>query len=487
MTRSTTINIPYTLDTSADKKTMCLYCEYDDSKTELKELCSADVHSARYDGVYNGIATDSIIIRTTVNKFSKYILSDEETSVGNVHYLKLWFPVEQLSTYYKKYNKYHVFIYTYLNDELNILYSDVINILDNRAGSPFIHKGIRYQEYCELPITCLHGDMTRTYSAQLYISVSCVTADTDDVYYSADNTGPGSSFIQTAQKPMSLSLSSDDTDSRYAVKCVLSSIWTDNIENNYINTYLSNKYFNGTTDFTTFVRCMFVDKYDENILYNYLKPMSLTNSLLLYWKDLFPDKETLKTISEDLSCPLSSQVVVIYEIYAGAGLAEEPDDAEPVITIKSSPMTVTEELWSRLCATDIYNETYTYNYSDIIKDLDNMATELKIRNTIENKVITVNQTASEGVIKPVFYRAYELDNIVLHSDIEENILINLDGYLSAVSTFYLKVGEKEFPEYARLSDGVVFTVSGLSGTSGRFYILDEDKKLVTSGKYTFDD
>lgn len=487
MIRSTTINIPYTLDTSADKKTMCLYCEYDDSKTELKDLCSADVHSALYDGVYNGIATDGIIIRTTTNKFLKYALSDKETPTGNIHWFKLWFPVEQLSTYYKKYNKYHVFIYTYLNDELNILYSDIVNTLDNCAGKPFIHKGIRYQEYCEIPITCLHTNMTSTYTAQLYISVSCVTEDTGDAYYSAANTGSGSSFIQTAQKPMTLSLSSDDTDSRYAFKCSLSSVWSNNIENNYINTYLSNKYFNGTTDFTAFVRCMLVDKYDENILYNYLTPTSLTNDFFLYWKDLFPDKETLESISKDLSCPVSSQVVVIYEIYAGAGLTEGPDDTEPVITIKSSPMTVTEELWSRICATDIYNETYTYNFSDIIKDLDTMATELKIHNTIENKVITVNQTASEGVIKPVFYRAYELDNIVLHSNVEENILINLDGYLSAVSTFYLKVGEKEFPEYARLSDGVVFTVSGLSGASGRFYVLDEDKKLVTGGKYTFDD
>lgn len=487
MIRSTTVNIPYTLDASADKKTMCLYCEYDDSKTELKDLYTADVHSLIYDGVYNGISMDSIVMRTTPNKFSTYTLTDAETPVGNVHWLKLWFPVEQLSTYYKKYNKYHVFIYTYLNDELNILYSDVINTLDNRAGKPFIYKSIRYQEYCELPITCLHEDMTDTYTAQLYISVSCVTEDTDGVYYSAPNTGPGSSFIQTAQKPMTMSLSSDNTDSRYAFKCSLSNTWTDNNENNYINTYLSKKYFNNTDDFTAFVRCMIVDKYDENILYNYLTPMSLTSNLLLYWKDLFPDEETLKSVSQDLSCPTSSQVVVIYEIYAGKGLTKEPDDTEPVITIKSSPMTVTEELWSRLCAIDIYNETYTYNFSDIIKDLDNMATELKINNTIENKVITVNQTASEGVIKPVFYRAYELDRVVLHSDVEENILINLDGYLSAVNTFYIKVGDSVFPEYARLSDGVVFTVSGLNGTSGRFYILDDDKKLVTNGKYTFDD
>lgn len=368
---------------------------------------------------------------------------------------------------------------------MTVLYSDIINTLDNIAGSSFIYKGIRYQEYCEIPITCVHEAMTGTYAAQIYISMNCVSQD-DVVYYSAVNTGSGSSFIQSQQRPMTLSLSSEDEDSRYAFKCALSS-WTDNNENNYINKYLAEKYFDGSTDFTSFVRFMIVDKYAESILYNYITPMILSNEVILNWSELFPSEETIKSISLDLSCPLSSQIVVSYEIYAGEGLVAEPEDADPVITITSSPMTITEDLWGRILARDLYTKKYATDFNNIIKDLDTMATTVTIPNIIENKIIKVNQTTSEGVIKPVFYRAYELDTVVFHTDIEENILINLDGYLSTVDTFYLKVGDSIFKEYARLSDGVVFTVSGLIGTTGRFYVLDEDKKLVTSGKYTFDD
>lgn len=480
MKLSTVVNLPYTIPTSSTQKGMKFYCEYDTSEKSSAYITSATVSSSIYEGDYDGpiTADDSIVIRTTPNKFAKYNLTDSETVINNIYKLKIWFPVEQLSTYYKKYNLYHIFVYTYINDTMDILYSGVIDSMNNLSGAPFIYKGIRYQEYQEIPLSHISAGQTSIYTSQIYISINSVSRD-KDVYYTNTNTFPGASFISSNQTPLSLSLTAHDNNTNGFHLEVL------NLGNTTFPTYLKHKYFDAGGSYTLFYRFLIVDKYNEEVLLDKLvqKNFSTVNKFSVLYTDIFKTDDDLKAISPDLSYPVGLQVVVNIEAYNGSMKVDDiDDDTYPVITISSNPLMLSECIWGQMRAAINYN----FSASNLLKKIDNMSTNISVKNIIETNTIKVNQNTTEGVIKPVFYRAYALDSVVLHKDVKENILVNLDGYLSQVSKFYIKINGEVFGEYARVYDGVVFTVEGLSGEDGIYYILDEDKQLVTSGKFTFE-
>lgn len=477
MRLSTVVNLPYTISTSSSHKGMKLYCEYDTDKKENTNVMSAEVSSAIYSGEYEGPETDSIVIRTSPNKFNKYALDKAEKTINYTYKFNVWFPVEQLSTYYKRYNLYHVFIYTYVNDVMCILYSGIIDSMNNLPGVPFINGGVRYQEYQTIPLVYTSAGQVIEYTSQLYISINSVYAD-GDVYYTNPNTFPGASFISSNQAPITLSLDEHETSTNgFSLKI-----------NNIIGTfptYIKNKYFGSSTNHTLLYRLMVVDKYNEEVVYSKLanRNWGAINQFSITYTEAFPDEGSLKIISPDLTYPEGLQVVVIIEAYNGTITPEDvSEDIPPVISIISNSLMLSEHIWGQMRAALLYN----FSSTALKKRIDDMSTIVNVKNIIETKTIKVNQNTTEGVIKPVFYKAYPLGEAVLHKDIKENILINLDGYLSQVSKFYIKINGNIFAEYARVYDGVVFTVDGLSGEDGVFYVLDEDKKLVTSGKFTFE-
>jgi hypothetical protein len=114
-----------------------------------------------------------------------------------------------------------------------------------------------------------------------------------------------------------------------------------------------------------------------------------------------------------------------------------------------------------------------------------------LNKTIQTVVEMTAQTDSKAnIVQPVFFRARELAQIVVHPEVTENICINLDAYKSQVSRFYIKIEGTAFPETGRVESGIVFKVQGslLPGTvkSGTYYILNEDMDLVTTGKYSYE-
>ncbi len=479
MKLSTVVNLPYTISTSSAKKGMKFYCEYDTDEYASGYIAPETVSSTIYEGVYYGPEFQHLVIRTTPNKFSKFITGGEPEP-HTIHKLNVWFPIEQLSTYYKKYNLYHLFVYTYANDELYILYSNVIDSMNNLSGTPFIYKGVRYQEYQEIPLSHIYASQITEYTSQIYISITSVSKD-GDVYYTNTNTFPGASFISANQSPLSLALTVHDSSTNGF------HLQVDNLVddiNSTFPTYIKNKYFD-SGECTLFYRFLIVDKYNEEVLVDKLvkKDFSRVNTFSIPYTDIFKTEDDLKKVSSDLSYPVGLQVVVNIEAYSGSLKVDDiDDDTYPVITISSNPLMLSECIWGQMRAAITYN----FNSTSLKKKIDDMSTNISVKNVVETKTIKVNQNTTEGVIKPVFYRAYPLDAVVLHKDVKENILVNLDGYLSQVSKFYIKINGEVFGEYARVYDGVVFTVDGLSGEDGVYYILDEDKQLVTSGKFTFE-
>lgn len=114
-----------------------------------------------------------------------------------------------------------------------------------------------------------------------------------------------------------------------------------------------------------------------------------------------------------------------------------------------------------------------------------------VSRTLSQELVMNSQTDSHvGIVKPVFIQAKASAGIVVHPQVNENIIINLDRYKSSVSAFTLKIEGAYFSEIARMPNGIVFNIQGnkLPGsiTEGIYYILNEMGDLVTTGKYTYE-
>ena len=94
-----------------------------------------------------------------------------------------------------------------------------------------------------------------------------------------------------------------------------------------------------------------------------------------------------------------------------------------------------------------------------------------------------------NIIQPVFFKARDLGNIVVHPEVTENICINLDQFKSKVKRFIIQIEGCSFHEIGRTGSGVIFKITGnilpKEKTSGLYYILDENSVLVTNGNYTY--
>lgn len=114
-----------------------------------------------------------------------------------------------------------------------------------------------------------------------------------------------------------------------------------------------------------------------------------------------------------------------------------------------------------------------------------------INKTIQ-QVTNISATTSShaGIVQPVFIRVQKAANIVVHPAVNENICINLDAYKASVEEFTLKIEGASFPETGRTASGVIFNVVGndlpANLLSGVYYILNENKDLVTTGRYTYE-
>ena len=133
---------------------------------------------------------------------------------------------------------------------------------------------------------------------------------------------------------------------------------------------------------------------------------------------------------------------------------------------------------------------FTNGGSEKIIELSDMDIKtFNVINKIENKIIQVERPneSKANIVQPVFFRVKEAEVLTLHPVVTENISINLDDYKSKVSRFILKIGDNMFDQIGANSYGILFKIKAnvlpSTLTTGTYYILDENKELVTTGKY----
>lgn len=90
------------------------------------------------------------------------------------------------------------------------------------------------------------------------------------------------------------------------------------------------------------------------------------------------------------------------------------------------------------------------------------------------------------ILKPIFYKVKDLQNIQLRSTLPQKIGINLSEYMSKVETFKIIIGNNEFVEYGRNDIFVIFEIdpSVLNGTNGKYDITNEEGTYLSSGNWS---
>lgn len=141
----------------------------------------------------------------------------------------------------------------------------------------------------------------------------------------------------------------------------------------------------------------------------------------------------------------------IYKVYS---------DDIPKMYIKSNRVYITQDEYRF-----IINNPEIINLNDIDMNVENV----KITNRIENNVIQIQRPDDykTNLIKPVFYKAYSADTIVIMRDskvggmLKQYISIELPSNVSmnATKLFTLKINGQSFTEVARQMNHIIFLIN----------------------------
>lgn len=173
----------------------------------------------------------------------------------------------------------------------------------------------------------------------------------------------------------------------------------------------------------------------------------------------------------------------------------EGDSYRDFIYIRSNILPLTQELLGYFINRDPNNISETEDKNIYYVNLDNVDMNLYTINAVNktiNKIYQLDNPSDSkaNIIQPIFFKARDAANIVIHNAVTENICINLDSFKSKVKTFIIQIENTPFTEIGRTSAGVIFKIIGnkLPGnsTSGVYYILNENGDLITNGNYRYE-
>ena len=507
---STIVSVPYTVKNTQIKRSMNLLCElYKHNQNKLWNLYEGNIDATivdeqgrtidnpsnffEEDVAYKGIVDPALdsdsnkcYIKENPIKYSEInIDKTDKIDSPNYYTVRVYFPLECIHTYYRAATKYLVSVYTYIKKDVYTLpkrlylYSNIIDSFDNLACAPKVYKGNRYQEYQDINIydfyELINSGVERS-EYIIHINIQPVYVEGDSAY-AFNDIKPGSSSLSYYRDSILQVIPSFDIINRK----VQVRFERNNDEINIFK-YISDNY---EPNMLIYLRYFIVNKYDEIIYIDNPVLLKEGDESSITFKNLFGEQFKSWSDWEE-----GMQLYVSAEAYSYKGETEE--DLEDFrnkliggdwidcfnISIASDTIPITSDIYKFILPNDIDNITLT--------DIDMTINSYNVTNEIINKNINVSQTSvSNGLVKPVFFKAYDISKIKVHRDVYENICVNLDEYKNKVNKFYIKICGNYFVEYARTIDGVIFNINGavITSNTGTYYICDADKNFITSGKY----
>ena len=164
---------------------------------------------------------------------------------------------------------------------------------------------------------------------------------------------------------------------------------------------------------------------------------------------------------------------------------------ESLLYLLSNKIPFTQEVFKYFVNSNFEINGYIINNVNL-NDVDMNVYNINAVNKIEQKIVQLNHhnDSKSNILQPVFFRAIETRDIIIHPAVTETISLNLDTYKSKVDTFKIRIEEIDFIESGRVANGVLFKIFGnklpKKLSSGVYYILNESNELVTSGKYIYE-
>lgn len=216
------------------------------------------------------------------------------------------------------------------------------------------------------------------------------------------------------------------------------------------------------------------DYMSKNIIHEEISYFDRVDDFLFPMKDLFskwsqvPDNVYVRLIMEDRA------------------IGKNCSSPTVLFTKDKLKYTINEQQYTRLSIKK--KET---DIDDMNKENFNFISNMNCRIVKSNdgkQQIQKNSVQPRIIYKPIFFKVQDLQNIVLRSNMSQNIGISLSSYVNKVDEFILSIGENKWHESSRTSSFVIFNVNSklINEVTGKYDILTSDNEYLSTGNYTIE-
>lgn len=216
------------------------------------------------------------------------------------------------------------------------------------------------------------------------------------------------------------------------------------------------------------------DYLSKNIIHEEISYSDRVDDFLFPMKDLFskwsqvPDNVYVRLIMEDRA------------------IGKNCSSPTVLFTKDKLKYTINEQQYTRLSIKK--KET---DIDDMNKENFNFISNMNcriVKNNDDKQQIQKNSVQPRIIYKPIFFKVQDLQNIVLRSNMSQNIGISLSSYVNKVDEFILSIGENKWHESSRTSSFVIFNVNSklINEATGKYDILTSDNEYLSTGNYTIE-
>lgn len=216
------------------------------------------------------------------------------------------------------------------------------------------------------------------------------------------------------------------------------------------------------------------DYLSKNIIHEEISYSDRVDDFLFPMKDLFskwsqvPDNVYVRLIMEDRA------------------IGKNCSSPTVLFTKDKLKYTINEQQYTRLSIKK--KET---DIDDMNKENFNFISNMNcriVKSNDDKQQIQKNSVQPRIIYKPIFFKVHDLQNIVLRSNMSQNIGISLSSYVNKVDEFILSIGENKWHESSRTSSFVIFNVNSklIKEATGKYDILTSDNEYLSTGNYTIE-
>lgn len=216
------------------------------------------------------------------------------------------------------------------------------------------------------------------------------------------------------------------------------------------------------------------DYLSKNIIHKEISYSDRVDDFLFPMKDLFskwsqvPDNVYVRLIMEDRA------------------IGKNCSSPTVLFTKDKLKYTINEQQYTRLSIKK--KET---DIDDMNKENFNFISNMNcriVKSNDDKQQIQKNSVQPRIIYKPIFFKVQDLQNIVLRSNMSQNIGISLSSYVNKVDEFILSIGENKWHESSRTSSFVIFNVNSklINEATGKYDILTSDNEYLSTGNYTIE-